>query len=321
MLVIMIGLIGFAVDIGYVLLVKTQLQVAADSAAMAAASTMGNPSDQIVASAQDFASRHVAGGKSVSLASSDVEFGTWDATARTFVPSAAVGNAVRVTARRNNQTGANNYFWGRVFGMQTFTTQASAIAMGNPRDIAFVVDLSGSMNDDSEPCWATNEITAQFGPQGYPTVGSDMISTLFTQFNYGSYPGTLQWVGAPASVAADNRAYANLTKNSGPLTPASVAATYRILSSDNEATRKLKGYRWIIDNQIAVLMPNARPMPNSTTTYAYWEKYLDYVIESATVNSGSGTPPSNRGTLPPNQWAYRIDNLNNRIAPLTRRPA
>jgi len=311
MLVVVIAMVGFGVDVGYVMLVKTQLQVAADSAAMAAAANMGGTSSDIITQAQDFGGRHVAGGKSVALANSDVEFGTWDATSRTFTSSAAVGNAVRVTARRNNTTGGNTYFWGRVFGLQTFTTQASAIAMGNPRDIAFVVDLSGSMNDDSEPCWATNEITSEFGPQGYPTVGTDMIQTLFTQFNYGSYPGTLQYIGAPASIAANNRAYAQLTKNSGPLTPASVNASYRILSSDNETTRKLKGYRWIIMNQILPLMPNARPTPNITTNYAYWERYLDYIMEAVTVNSGNGTPPSNRGSLPPNKWSLAIDNLNN----------
>ena len=278
---------------------------------MAAAANMGQTSSEIIASAQDFAGRHRAGGKAVSLSNSDVEFGTWDATARSFVPSANVGNAVRVTARRNDTTGGNNYFWARVWGLQSFATTASAIAMGNPRDIVFVVDLSGSMNDDTEPCWATSLLTSEFGPQGYPNVATDMMTQLFSDFGYGSYPGTTQWVGSPAGVTADNRAYANLTKNSGPLTGASIAATYKITTGDSEASRKLKAYRWMIDRQIAVIMPNARPTPSSTTSYAFWEKYLDYVIKSEVVNSGSGTPPSNRGTLPPSQDSDRIDGLNN----------
>jgi hypothetical protein len=128
---------------------------------------------------------------------------------------------------------------------------------------------------------------------------------------FGTYPGTLAWVGAPAAVTADNRAYANLTKNGGYLTGGSINASYRILSSDGESTRKTKAYRWIIDTQLASLMPAARPVPNSSTSYAFYEKYLDYVIENVTVNSGSGTPPSNRGALPPNQDADRIDGLNN----------
>jgi uncharacterized membrane protein len=39
-MVVMLGFVAFGVDVGYMLLVKTQLQVAADSAAMAAAANM-----------------------------------------------------------------------------------------------------------------------------------------------------------------------------------------------------------------------------------------------------------------------------------------
>ena len=47
----------------------------------------------------------------------------------------------------------------------SFASKASAVAMANPRDICFVLELSGSMNDDTEPCWATNEITNTFAPR------------------------------------------------------------------------------------------------------------------------------------------------------------
>ena len=74
-----------------------------------------------------------------------------------------MGNAVKVTTRTNDSTGGNPFFFGRVFGLTSFTLKASAVAMANPRDIAFVVDLSGSMNDDTEPCWATGDINTTFG--------------------------------------------------------------------------------------------------------------------------------------------------------------
>ena len=41
MMVFMLAMIAFALDIGYIVLVRTQLQVSADSAAMAAAASMG----------------------------------------------------------------------------------------------------------------------------------------------------------------------------------------------------------------------------------------------------------------------------------------
>ena len=173
--------------------------------------------------------------------------------------------------------------------------------MGNPRDICFVIDLSGSMNDDTESCWSTYELTNELTPLGYPTTATDMMQTLYTDFGYGTYPGTLQWVGSTVGAPATNRAYAYLTANGGPLTGSSIASTYKILSSDSEATRKTKAYKWLIDNQIATTMPGVKPTASSSTNYAYWEKYLDYVIESTTVNSGVGASPANRGTLPPSQ--------------------
>ena len=71
-----------------------------------------------------------------------------------------------------------------------------------------------------------------------------------------------------------------------------IAAAYRIANTDSEATRKQKAYSWIIDNQIARVMPNAKPVPNSTTTasYNYWSAYLDYLISSVTI---SGSTASN----------------------------
>ena len=315
MLIIMLGMVAVSIDIGYVAVVRTQLQAAADSAALAACSSLSAATSEdhspVVQKAQQFAGYHVAGGKSVNLQASDVEFGTWDASALQFTPGNALSNAVRITARCNDSTGGNAFFFGRVFGAQSFTAQAQSVATGNPRDICFVIDLSGSMNDDSEPCWSTYELNNELTPQGYPNTANNMMQDVYTDFGFGTFPGTLQYVGAPAGVTADSRAYANLTKNGGYLTGASIPATYKITSSDSEATRKTKAYKWMIDFQIATVMPNAKPTPSSATNYGYWEKYLDYIIQNQTVNSGSGTPPTNRGSLPPNQDSSRITSFNN----------
>lgn len=299
LLVFMVGMVAFGVDMGYVVLTRTQLQTAADSAAMAASSIMNSPASDIRAVAKSYAGKHKSGGQTVSMTDSDIEFGTWDSTTRAFTSSSAVGNAIRVTARRDNAT----TFFGRIFNFNQFSTSASAVAMANPRDICFVVDLSGSMNDDSEPAWATDAITTEFTPQGYATVGTDLMTQVFSDFNFGTFPGTLNWVGLGQSgVSQNSAAYADLTKNSGPLTGASVNATYKILSGDSESTRKTKAYKWIIANQLATLMPNAKPTP-SVANLAYWEKYLDYVIQPYSAGS--------RGTLPPNQDSDRISGLNN----------
>ncbi len=251
--------------------------------------------------AQYYANKHIAGGQTVSLAGSDVESGNWDVATGNFTLATTGGNAVRVTARRSNA----GLFFARVLGSEDFSVSASAISMATPRDIVFVIDLSGSMNDDSEACWATHYLTEELTPAGYPTAASELMQDLYDDFGYGTFPGTLQWVGAPLGVTADSFAYQFLTANSGPLTGSSIASTYKISSGDGESTRKSKAYKWMIDKQIAVVMPGVKPTPSSSNTasYNYWVKYLDYVI--APKNAGS------RGWLPPSQDSDRIDGLNN----------
>lgn len=289
LLVVMLGLVAFAVDVGFVALTRTQLQAAADAAALAAASHLGKPFEELFAAGNQFAGYHTAGGKRVELNEPDMEVGIWDSRTRTFAPSASGGNAVRVTARRDATTnGEAPLFFGRIFGNWSFAMTASAVAMANPRDIAFVVDLSGSMNDDTEPCWATSEINNRFQVDGYPTIGTELMQDVFADFGFGSFPGVTEWVGKPLGVAQDKYAYAEMTKDDGPLSASGIPSKYRIRSTDSEVTRKQKAYAWIIDYQLARIMPAAKPTPNSSTSYAYWEKYLDYIIEPVTIKTSSG---------------------------------
>ncbi len=312
-----LGLVALAVDVGYMCLARSQAQNAADAAAIAAAAKLASGTDQSIEEAQRFAGYNWVAGKLVSPSSVDVAFGTWDQASRTFSSSPIPGNAVSVTVRRDAEhDGSVPLFFGRVLGRQWFTISASAVAMTNPRDIAFVIDLSGSMNNDTEPCWATSEINRAFGPLGYPDVAEQLMQDLYDDFGFGVFPGTSEYVGEPLGVAADSYAYAEMTKNGGPLSQASIPATYRIASSDSESTRKQKAYKWIIDQQLARLMPNARPVPNSADTgsYNYWSAYLDYILQAQKITSTSpkGRPrPRYPVTLPPSQSSYRISGAGN----------
>ncbi len=287
-MVALVGMVAFSVDIGYITLTKAEVQNAADSAALAAAAVLHKTPAEIRAEARTFAESHMAAAKQIELADTDVEFGNWNLDTKVFTPSGDIGNAVRVTVRR---PGAPHFF-GKIFGRHYFDVEASSIAMANPRDIVFVVDLSGSMNDDSEPCWATTAINQEFGPLGFGSLGEDVVQQLYDDFGFGTFPGTEQYIGQPLAVAQNSTAYHNLTKNAGKLSAGSIPLTYRIINADNPATRKLKCYKWIIDNQIAPLMPCATPAPN-LTNYLYWEKYLDWLIYATT-------------TSPPGQTAMHV---------------
>ena len=63
--VVILGVLALAIDLGHVVLVRTQLQVAADSAAMAAASGMGLPRSEMLAVANEYAGYHTVQGKNI----------------------------------------------------------------------------------------------------------------------------------------------------------------------------------------------------------------------------------------------------------------
>ena len=299
-----LAMVALAVDAGQLMLVRTQLQAAADSAALAAAAQLGRPFDEMAAAAVKGAGYHVAGGTPVEVEAADVELGFWDSDLRAFTATSGMGNAVRVTARRDAAHGGESpLLFARLLGADSFQTSASAVAVASPRDIAFVVDLSGSMNNDTEPCWATGAINDAFAADGRSTIGDELMEQVYGDFGYGSFPGVLEHLGQAFGVPPTQYAYAKLTENGGPLTTASVPREYRIRPGDGESTRKRKAYSIIIDTRIPAVMPNVTPVPDSSVNYDYWAKYLDYVVSSVRVSS--------RGTLPYRQDRDRIDRFGN----------
>lgn len=279
LLVVVFGFLAFTVDVGYMAFEKARLQNAADFAALGAAVDIPIGEAAVRLSAQQIAAENESGGVPVLLADSDIELGIFDFEAKTFSPGATHANAVRVTARLQDQP----FFFAPVFGHDDFDMSAQAIGMLNPRDIVFVVDTSGSMNDDTEPCWATGIINSAYGPVGYPDVATYLMQDVFSDFGYGPYPGETEHFGEPLGAPQNEYAYAEMTKDGGLLSSSAIPSKYRISSSDSESTRKMKAYSWIIDQQIAVIMPNALPTPNSSLHYAYWEKYLDYLNRRVSV--------------------------------------
>ena len=162
LLVAFIGFTALAVDVGYMYNARAELQNAADSAAMAAAAFLssGAPLDAeegVRAKAYKYAlANKAAGENSIIDSETDVVLGrAWmdgDTGKYNFIESVYPWDAVKVTVRRTSDsaTGPVSLFFASVFGKATADVSASATAMLVPRDIAMTVDLSGSMNDDSE---------------------------------------------------------------------------------------------------------------------------------------------------------------------------
>lgn len=206
LMVAMFALLALAVDLGYVTLVRTQLQSSADAAALAATwelydsrALLGGSPDSGQADAMEaartFARSNLVGKVEPELLAGDISFGRLDITAgassafNTDDPTNY--NAARVRVRRTADiNGEVPSFFARIISVESNPGEAEATAMfldnfyglqmpppgkGNLNVIPFALDintwnelLAGNTDDD----WTWNEETEQIspGPDGVPEV-------------------------------------------------------------------------------------------------------------------------------------------------------
>ena len=290
LLVLVFAFLAFSIDVGYMAMTRGELQNAADAAALAGVAELPDGRGAAKREARRVSAENDANSRPVQVPGGDVTVGFWDVEDRSFDDSAQTPNAVKVITRRRGE----GLLFAPIIGSDSFDSRTEAIAAIHPRDICFVVDLSGSMNDDTEVCWATPLINDKFAPAGYPDIGGRLAEDLFEDLGFGAYPGRLQHVGG-GLVPEDDNAYAELTKDDGVLSRAGVPARYRILVDDDEQTRKRKCYSALIDYQLRPLMPGVTPPADSRTQYGYWEKYLDYLLTGVQVGTSPPPPPPTDG--------------------------
>jgi Mg-chelatase subunit ChlD len=131
------------------------LQIAADSGALAGASALTISPELAKSRAIEYAAKNFANGESVVVTEQNIELGDWSSENRTFTPltgeDQVYADAVRVTAGLT-EAGGNplSLAFAQVFGSGHADVEASATAVYRPRDIVLVLDLSGSMNYDSQ---------------------------------------------------------------------------------------------------------------------------------------------------------------------------
>ncbi len=189
LIVAMLGILALPVDFGYAMMVRTQLQVAADSAAISAASTNVNgTSYDVIHAAQKYSEFHKAAGDPVELDSQDVQFGKWDFYSRAFTRTPTEPNAIRIMTPRSDQiNGETPIVFARMFGINSVplnTKAVAAVAMNmigfeapsNGKNLGILPialkvpswdDLQAGFGEDN---WTWNEDTGQItaGPDGIP---------------------------------------------------------------------------------------------------------------------------------------------------------
>ena len=180
-----VGLFAFislAIDLGMLAVVRTQCQQAADAAALTGARLLNNKTgaaNNNFANAQAGAQTAIGSNsylqQNFASAERTVTVGqyNYDSTANRFIaaptsftgtagpaPAGTVWTAVRSSITVNQTTffakfGGGGF--GGIFNYGNLTNGADAIAVHRPRDIAIVLDYTGSMGFDSCPYFATDD--------------------------------------------------------------------------------------------------------------------------------------------------------------------
>lgn len=163
LIVPLMGMMAFSIDLGYAVVVNTQLQNAADAAALAGAQqlmdpyveyfTPGNTAQQqtilsnavatAAKTAKAVANYNAAGQVNITLLDADIDVGYLQpngafVSSKTGLASLMFPNTVRVTARRDSSAnGVLKLFFGRVFGRNSISMNCFAQAS------IYVVNFTG----------------------------------------------------------------------------------------------------------------------------------------------------------------------------------
>lgn len=136
---VLIGMLALAVDTSWMFYNKGRLQTAADAAALGAVGIISN-TNAALSRAVTLAAANVPSSFGTVTSNPDVQFGSYDATSKTFTVSNSNVNAVKVAAHRSVAGGnALPTFFGRIFGVTSAEASASAIAVKMGPSACFIV--------------------------------------------------------------------------------------------------------------------------------------------------------------------------------------
>lgn len=155
MLVVLMGFVALAVDVGLMDNVKSELQNAADAAALAGASAVGKPPATIRNRAIEYAAAQT-GMADPDVQIQDVLLGRWDKSYRIFTPltgdAEKSANAVKVTTQMTQARGNPvQLLFANVFGKSTAEISASAVATrqtGKPWNVVITQDITNSFTNE-----------------------------------------------------------------------------------------------------------------------------------------------------------------------------
>jgi Flp pilus assembly protein TadG len=207
------GFLALAIDLGMVMVAKTQAQNAADAAAFAATRTLtGGASantDQAAINGQAVAAANVVLGQSVPAANVTMTFGAYhyDTTSQTFYPQFPPVAPDNYNLTQATITQSSPTYFAKVFQLTSFNVTAIATAAHRPRDTTIVLDFSGSMNNESD-LWNCEAYQGSFRGTSNNT---DPVFPQWGFYDTGFSPGCLLQCTSTSDIVG----YCNITQSVG----------------------------------------------------------------------------------------------------------
>jgi Flp pilus assembly protein TadG len=278
------GVLAFAIDCGTITLARTQLQAAADGAALAAASALSTSTTAATTAAQTIAQANKAGGANISIVtSSDVEFGTWDSSAATFTvltgSSASSANAVRVTCRlaQSRSTGLTLFF-APIYGKSKTDVSAQAIAIKGV-SCGFVglnsIDISGGSYTDSWNSGSTYSAGSAGSQGNVCSNGTISLSGGLTKVNGNATPG----IGYSVTASGGSTVTGTTTAETTALSYAAVNSTAASTTNNNSSIG--------VDNKNKSVYTNGTGVFNISGGDTITIPAGTYYFSSVTISGGS----------------------------------
>jgi len=156
LIVLIVGVV-LSVDVAYMHMVRAELRTATDAAARAGAETLARTQDRdsAIDSAIRVAELNRVAGKGLELSADQIVLGSvtaGDNGKLNFAQDVEPLSSIRVIGDRgdNSAQGPVSMFFGQFLGREEFQPVQVATASSSVRDIALILDISGSMNKAEE---------------------------------------------------------------------------------------------------------------------------------------------------------------------------
>jgi Flp pilus assembly protein TadG len=237
LITLLMGFCSLAVDVGRIQVAKTELRRAADAAGRAAAADLGVSVAQAQTDAAKFAAANTCDGTPVVVSASDVEFGLWNDTNKTFTvlsgTARSTATAVRVTASRTTAKGNSiSLFFGSIIGRGTCDVSAQCIARSSTTGFSIVGlnslttgNAHGLPKFDSWNSAAGPYTTYPAGSHGNASSNGNITLLSGTKINGDARPGIGKTISSTGSTITGSTAPLTYTLNFPAPVPGPAATT------------------------------------------------------------------------------------------------